>query len=742
MDTAREIGEPDAFMGRRAWVRYDLGMRIEVSLPDAGQHLDSATMHSVSGGGFAFWCRTQVPVGTKISVREWTAESSAEWMSAEVVHNSIGIKGYLVGATFNEPLPPDRDQTGAGANAISVIQDAPQHRTPARRSLRSRRHELWGLATLAGLGLTTTLAGISVQSDLWLALLLGFLSTSLIAMLGDRWVARRDARFQSRFLDEMKRMADGAYTDESLPHAPSHELVGLRQALLRLRANCRSRDDLQRAKREKLEELNLIKGNILNIVSHDLRTPLTSILLYAQMLRETDDLTDEERARFLDIIVQECTRLSRLVDDLLEAQRLQSGRTRWQIEQLDMSTTIRDCFRVFEVIAQSRDIDLRLDCPQSLPPIEADGDKMSQVVSNLLSNAVKYVGEGGHVRVSVRERGNDIVICVEDNGPGIPRDQWDQIFDRFAQLSATKYVRELPGVGLGLYIVRQIVERHGGRVWVDSEVGRGSSFFVSLPAHVPDENAAAPDARDKLVRRVLVCDADPELAARIASTLQRMNYEVRVVHSGCRLLSLIEQMDFDVVLTDILLPDIDAADLIRSLTAREERSYRLVVHSYAGDGDELRRQGADVFLQRPATTEELSEGVRIAMQRRERGATVLLLNCAGVDVGHLRRAIAEAGGLPLTADSIRTGVELLRKYPIDCVVLPEAALDADWSQLSQFQRFCDARLVVACAHVRRRERRLGEQREVTVVEQRPGMAKELVSMISGDEMIHSMEAVG
>lgn len=738
--SARETGQPDAFLGRRAWVRYDVGMRVEISAPEIGHYLESATMHSVSGGGFAFWCRTEIPVGTRINIREWSLDGSADWMIAQVAHNTIGIKGYLVGATFNEPLPPDNVESDEGAAPVeSEVQQVSKPRR-ARRSLRSRRHEFWAFATILGAGLTTLLSGITFENELFLPILLGFLSTLVFVMFGDRWITRRDARFRTAFLAEMKRLADGEYSDDSLPDAPSDELAALRQAILRLRANWRRRDDEQRAKREKLEELNLIKGNILSIVSHDLRTPLTSILLYTQMLRETDDLTDDERARFLDIIVHECTRLSRLVDDLLEAQRLQSGRTRWQIERMDMTPIIRDCFKVFEVIAQSRDIELQLDCPDALPPMEADADKMAQVVSNLLSNAVKYVPNGGRVRLSVRERGKDVVLCVEDNGPGIPRDQWDQIFDRFAQLSATKYIRELPGVGLGLYIVRQIVERHGGRVWVDSEVGRGSSFFVSLPTRVPHESAGGQDD-NTFTRRVLVCDADPELAARIASALQRENYDVRVAHSGCRLLSLIEQMDFDVVLTDILLPDVDAPDLVRSLTARRESAYRLLIHSYAGDGEELRRLGADVFLPRPATTEELSEGVRAAMQRAERGPTVLLLDGAGFDLAPLRRAVAEVSGLSLTADSIATARSLVVNYPIDYIVFPEAALDSDWSQLASIEQLGGARMVVLCARVRRRERRLAERHDVRIVELRRGMEHQLASIFSAERTTRTMEAV-
>src|SRR5262249_28261144 len=147
----------------------------------------------------------------------------------------------------------------------------------------------------------------------------------------------------------------------------------------------------------------------------------------------------------------------------------ESGRVQWHMKQQDLAPAIRTSGQVFEAMARRASIEFSVDCPESLPAINADSDKISQVLSNLLSNALKYTPTNGRVSLSAEARIGDILICVTDTGPGIPRDKWDQIFDRFSQLTST-HTREIAGVGLGLHIVREIVQHHGGRVWVDSEL--------------------------------------------------------------------------------------------------------------------------------------------------------------------------------------------------------------------------------------------------------------------------------
>ena len=180
----------------------------------------------------------------------------------------------------------------------------------------------------------------------------------------------------------------------------------MRSAVMALQEELQRHEYSERLQRETLQELSQIKSNILAIVSHDLRTPLTSILLYTKMLiSDRDSLTDDDQTNFLNIIADECNRLSRLVNDLLEVQRLESEEIHWNLELQDLTSIIKDCAKVFGPVATSKSMTLKVACPNSLPPIAADSDKITQALNNLVSNALKYTPTGGCVEVSVEVQG-------------------------------------------------------------------------------------------------------------------------------------------------------------------------------------------------------------------------------------------------------------------------------------------------------------------------------------------------
>ncbi|UCG16121.1 MAG: response regulator [Phycisphaerales bacterium] len=738
---AREHGEADSYEGRRRWVRYAIGMKLEVTRePDKPWASWSVVAHNISGGGIGFWSKHKLAVGSGLSLRKWTEDKSAMWLPAHVTHCAAGIHGYLIGAAFTEPHPPDGDvstetemesaappKEGASAGAAG--------RPPSRRmSLGTKCACASALAGGASVVAVDIVCGQHhfPEGEFWATMAGILLAFALGALVG--WIiVRSDVHFLSSFGTTIRRIARGETPPSSLGHAPSSELIDLRRAILDFENLWRQSEDDGRIQRQKLEELNQIKSNILAIVSHDLRTPLTSILLYTRMLTEgLETLEAEDQRGFLQIISDECSRLSRLVDDLLEVQRLESGRARWDIRPRDLSQVITACANVFEAMALSKSIEFEVDCPDSLPPIEADADRIAQVVSNLLSNAIKYTPSGGTVRLSARSNGSDILIRVADTGPGIPREKWEQVFDRFSQLSNPD-VREIAGVGLGLCIVRQIVEHHGGVVWVDSEVGRGSEFFVSLP--IKRAGGKAESAFDEVptAGRVLVCDADPELAAIIAQTLRGQDFDVRTVHSGCRLLAQLEQADIDVVVTDVLLPDMHAAELLAALDAVSPRLFRLVIHSYAGDGPELRRHGVDIFLRRPASKEDLIQGVQVAMRKRSsRGLTVLLVKDEGFDGGELCSILSERGHLPIVAETIREAADQLRQYPVDVVLLSEAVVCGGWANLEELRLSVqdNVPIMILCESVRRKERQLAESCGVQLIRYRPGGEEEALDAVT------------
>jgi len=749
MSKALRRGEPDVFPGRRRWVRYYLGMRIELATADPDRRETwTGVMHNISGGGIGFWSKRPMPAQTRFRFRDLSEGESAVWIAARVTHCTLGIGGYLIGAQFENPRLPDAGSDAAGSANSDATEVPPcPVKAGSIRSLRAQLAVAGGIAGAAG-GLAAAVSclpwlPVAPYRSLLAALTAVGSAIALGSLAGWR-LARRQTRFLADIRAALVRIARDALPVPPAAAPPSKELAAIQSAVADLYTMWRKSHESERAHREKLEELNLIKSSILSIVSQDLRTPLASIQLYAQMLK--DELTTLARAdqnHFLDVISDECRRLSRLVDDLLEAQRLESGRTCWDLQSRDLAETILRSARPFEPIAKNKAIAFTVDCPPSLPPVRADADRIAQVLDNLLSNAFKYTPPGGTVHLSAEAGNNQILIRVADTGPGIPRDKWDEVFDRFTQLGNPN-AREIAGVGLGLYIVRQIVERHGGAVWVDSEVGQGSEFHVSLPLQGPESVPEPPDDAPSPGRHILVCDADPELAAAIAQTLRSDACEVRVAHSGCRLLAQLNQWETHVVVTDVLLPDMDATELLDALRSMPRRSFRLVVHSYVDDGPELRRRGVDVFVRRPATREEIREAVRVALQKKSADTrTVVLVEAGAADWRRFSRLLSADGHVPVVARGLSEATGIIRGCAADVVLVPADVLTEDWSRLREL---CDpnqssARVIVIGEKLSKAQRRLAEQLGVTLLPYRPGNEEVVVEALRNCQEVFEPEGI-
>lgn len=215
---------------------------------------------------------------------------------------------------------------------------------------------------------------------------------------------------------------------------------------------------------------------------HELQTPVTTIRALAELMRDTPGMDDDERRGFLAIIADESLRLGRLVDDVLDAARLGSDEAEWQMKALDPLPLIEESTRTSAALMRQKGIDLSVDLPATAPAICGDRDRLLQVMLNLLSNAAKAApGQGGRVIVSLTVKPEGVIIRVADNGPGIPPEDREAVFQRFRRLGQPGARPQ--GTGLGLSISRRIVQRHGGRLWVEASEG-GACLAILLPLPV------------------------------------------------------------------------------------------------------------------------------------------------------------------------------------------------------------------------------------------------------------------
>lgn len=229
-----------------------------------------------------------------------------------------------------------------------------------------------------------------------------------------------------------------------------------------------------------LRRLEKIRQDFVANVSHELRTPLTSIKGYAETLLEGALDTWDNAREFINIIYQDSNRLANLINDLLDLSKIESGKMTMSFAALEPFPMIKRAVSMMENQAKAKSITVKLDAPEELPKIKADETRFSQIMINLLDNAVKYTPDNGSVSVTAKVADNTLQIDIADTGIGISEKDLSRIFERFYRVDKARS-RELGGTGLGLSIVKHIVHAHGGRVWVKSELGLGSTFSFTIP---------------------------------------------------------------------------------------------------------------------------------------------------------------------------------------------------------------------------------------------------------------------
>ena len=234
-------------------------------------------------------------------------------------------------------------------------------------------------------------------------------------------------------------------------------------------------------------ELDKSRREFVADVSHELRTPLTGIKGAVETVLENPTLDEDTKNNFLEMAIEECDRMTRLVGDLLVLSRLDNKKTSWKIETFDAERFIEHIYDVMSVSAKERAQTLTMKCESDIPDVTADKEKLQQVIINIVSNAIKYTPKGGNVAITAKNSGEFFLISVSDNGIGIPKDDLPRIFERFYRVEKSR-TSDAGGTGLGLAIAKEIIDAHGGDIKIDSEIGRGTHVDVFIPYKTKLEN--------------------------------------------------------------------------------------------------------------------------------------------------------------------------------------------------------------------------------------------------------------
>jgi len=272
-------------------------------------------------------------------------------------------------------------------------------------------------------------------------------------------------------LEALNKTGDGIFTQ-----ADVHTLSTLAAHAAIAIENARLVTEIQKAY-EELSELDRLKSEFVAIASHELQTPLTVVLGYASFLKqEATGATSEQ----LDIVLRSALRLRSLIDDMINLRHIETGGAELELEQLSLNELVTTITAEFASLAEAKKQSVSIKLASQPPMVAADRQKLHLVLANLLSNAIKFTPEGGRIQMEVETRNNEVWVSVRDTGIGIPPRQQERIFDRFYQVEPS-LTRRFEGMGLGLSIAKGMIELHGGRIWVDSVEGMGSSFTFALP---------------------------------------------------------------------------------------------------------------------------------------------------------------------------------------------------------------------------------------------------------------------
>ncbi len=458
-----------------------------------------------------------------------------------------------------------------------------------------------------------------------------FLSSSRQDELGDVITAFRQMR--DRISDAFQERKETAVALEMM----NAQLLDGAQQLEQANAEIGDLNERLQAENQRLADIDRIKTDFISTVSHELRTPLTSVLGFAKLIQKKLEevifpaVQSEEKktqraikqvGSNINIIVSEGERLTDLINDVLDIAKMEAGKVDWKMEPLAIATVLDRAIAATSSLFEQKSLPLHREIEPDLPEIMGDRDRLIQVVINLLSNAIKFTDTGA-ITCRAQQVGNQIRVSVIDTGLGIRPEDQPKVFERFKQIGDT--LTDKPqGTGLGLPICKQIVEHHGGTIWVEGDLGHGSTFTFSLPCPVSISGNLQPlniDAFVKQLQRsvnatpaaahpqekhILVVDDDANIRELLRQELTAQGYHVAQAANGLEAIEQVKRQRPDLIVMDVMMPQmggIDAAAVLKSNPDTME--IPIIILSILEDREQGFKVGIDRYLNKPIDTDGL-----------------------------------------------------------------------------------------------------------------------------------------
>jgi signal transduction histidine kinase/CheY-like chemotaxis protein len=443
----------------------------------------------------------------------------------------------------------------------------------------------------------------------------------------------------------------------------------------RERDNARLFHELEETNR-RLEAASRHKSQFLANMSHELRTPLNSIIGFSEVLLDESlgALSAEERREFLGNILSSGRHLLRLINDILDLSRIEAGRVELRLERLALAEMIEGVLTTVRPLAAKKQISIDVDLDPTLSTLVADTGKVKQILYNLLANAIKFTGEGGRAGLRLTRQASEAWFAVWDTGIGIePADQ-ARIFEEFQQVETTT-ARQYEGTGLGLALAKKFVELHGGRIWVDSTPGEGSTFTFTLPIVEQGFQAdgLSSGTADQNGPLVLVVEDDAQTRELLRFCLSREGFRIEEASTGEEAIAMALSLQPALITLDILLPLRDGWEVLQALKEHPRtRDIPVIIVSILDEAERGFSLGATDYLLKPFERDDFLQRLRrhtLPSHRLARPVRVLIIDDDPLAVDALAGLLASEGFHTTAAYGGREGLELAFAQPPDVIVV-------------------------------------------------------------------------
>ena len=428
------------------------------------------------------------------------------------------------------------------------------------------------------------------------------------------------------------------------------------------------------------------KNEFISIVSHELRTPLTSIVGSLGLIRGgVLGKLPKQAKEMIDIAHKNTDRLVRLINDMLDIEKIEAGKIELRIEPLELIPLIEQAIK--ENRAYGKEFGVEFAIEHAVPGVKvyADGDRLIQVVTNLLSNAAKFSPRGDTVELSVLRHDGAIRVAVSDHGPGISEEFRDRIFQKFAQADSSD-AREKGGTGLGLSICKAIVEKLGGRIGFDTETGAGTTFYFDLPEWREAEAGDIAERKAGDRPRVLICEDDRDIASLLRMMLDQGGYESDIAYTAGQAQQMLARQSYVAMTLDLLLPDRNGISLVRELRADENmRSFPIIVVSIVAEDTKKAVDGGTLeiidWLDKPIDQTRLLAVINAAVRKESTDRPRILHIEDDADVLRVVSALLSDRAEMSQAATLREARKMLRQQHFDLVLLDLVMPDGSGTEL-------------------------------------------------------------